>query len=169
MSGKEWGRRAAAAFGKYKYVLLVILVGMILLIWPAAGEEEAAPVQTGEEDLFRIGTLERQLGQALSQVEGAGEVTVVLTVAEGPRQVLAQDGSARQDGEETQRDTTVVMASKGSGGQEPVRLQELGPTYQGALVVAEGASDPRVKLALAEAVSALTGLGADRISICKGK
>ena len=40
---------------------------------------------------------------------------------------------------------------------------------QGALVVAQGSDDPRVKLALSEGVSALTGLGADQISICKGK
>ena len=61
------------------------------------------------------------------------------------------------------------MASKGSGAQEPVTLQELGPGYQGALVVAQGGDDPQVRLALSEAVSALTGLGMDKISICKGK
>ena len=48
-------------------------------------------------------------------------------------------------------------------------IQQLGPVYQGALVVCSGGDDPQVKLALYEAVSALTGLRTDKISICKGK
>jgi len=37
-----------------------------------------------------------------------------------------------------------------------------------ALVVCPGGGDPRIQLRLLEAVSALTGLGTDRISICQG-
>ena len=37
-----------------------------------------------------------------------------------------------------------------------------------ALVVCPGGNDPAVKLQISEAVAALTGLGADKISICKG-
>ena len=37
-----------------------------------------------------------------------------------------------------------------------------------ALVVCPGGGDPAVQLRLLEAVSALTGLGSDRISICEG-
>ena len=61
------------------------------------------------------------------------------------------------------------MLSRGGGSQETVTVQELSPGYQGALLVCEGGDDPRVRLALTQAVSALTGLGADKISISKGK
>jgi len=169
MKGKEWAVKAAAALGKYKYVFLVALVGVVLLLWPSGEGREDSSAAAAEEDLFQTAQLERRLEGALSQVEGAGEVTVVLTLSGGPRRVLAQDGSARQSGEETQRETTTVLASKGSGTQETVTLQELGPSYQGALVVASGAGDPMVRLELTQAVSALTGLGTDKISICKGK
>ena len=37
-----------------------------------------------------------------------------------------------------------------------------------ALVVCPGGNDPAVKLQISEAVAALTGLGAEKISICKG-
>ena len=173
MKGKEWGKKALDAFGKYKYVLLVALVGVLLLLWPAG--EKPVP-QTGgvalpEEggDLFQVEGLEEKLSKALSQIEGAGEVSVVLTLRESPRQVIAQDGKASGGDSQTTRETSTVLVSKGSSTQEPVRLQEVGPTYRGALVVAQGAGDPQVKLALNEAVSALTGLGTDKISICKGK
>lgn len=68
-----------------------------------------------------------------------------------------------------QRETQTVVVSAGSGKQETVLVQQVYPTFQGALVVATGGGDPAVRLKLTEAVAALTGLGADKISICKGK
>ena len=170
MKGKEWGPKALEVFGKYKYVLLVALVGVLLLVWPS-GEGRTAlqggstQALRGEEDFFRV----EKLAKALSQVEGAGEVTVVLTLRESPRQVIAQDGKATEGDSQISRETSTVLVSKGSSTQETVKLQEVGPVYRGALVVAQGAADPQVRLALNEAVSALTGLGTDKISICKGK
>ena len=109
------------------------------------------------------------MADTLSHIEGAGRVRVLLSVAQSPRQVLAQDGVANVAGESSQRETSTVLVSKSSSGQETVKIQQVGPTYRGALVVAQGADDPQVRLALNEAVSALTGLGTDKISICKGK
>ena len=42
------------------------------------------------------------------------------------------------------------------------------PSFRGALVVCPGGDDPQVQLAITQAVSALTGLGSDRITICAG-
>ena len=172
MKTMEWGRKALENFGKYKYVLLVVLVGAVLLLWPSGkGTESSDPgaqTWTGV-DLFGVEELEEKLEKALSQVEGAGKVTVVLTLEESAKQVLAQDEEGSWGSNETRRDTSTVLLGRGSGLQEVVPLQEIGPRYRGALVVAEGGDLPQVRLALCEAVSALTGLGADKISICKGK
>lgn len=170
MRGGELVRRAKEVLGKYQYVLLLLLVGALLLALPAGGKKTAsAPDETGRvsgEDVSFFWTgLEERLEKALSRIEGAGEVRVVLTLKEGPRQVLAQEGKVGENSHET----TTVLASQSGGVREPVKVQELGPSYQGALVVAQGADDPRVRLALSQAVSALTGLGADKITICKGK
>ena len=96
-------------------------------------------------------------------------MTVVLTLDASPRQVLAQEGRSVVGEDRTERETEVILAARGSGTQEPVELQQLGPSYRGALVVAAGGDDPAVRLSLIQAVSALTGLGSDKISICKGK
>ena len=169
MKDREWLKRMTGALGKYKYVLLVALVGALLLVWPTGEKEKTTSPETAREQIFQVDQIERRLEKALAQIEGAGEVTVVLTLQGGPRQVLAQDGSATEEESRTSRETSTILLSKGSGYQEPAVVQELGPVYQGALVVSPGGDDPRVKLALYEAVSALTGLGADKISICKGK
>ena len=46
-------------------------------------------------------------------------------------------------------------------------LHETYPQFRGALVVCQGGGDPAVRLAVIEAVSALTGLGSDKISVVK--
>ena len=89
----------------------------------------------------------------------------MLTLDNSGRQVLAQDVEREADGGGS---STVVTVGAGSGGQEVVALQTVAPQFRGALVVCPGAGQAQTKLQLLEAVSALTGLSADRISICEG-
>ena len=168
----RWERltqRMTELFQKHKYVLVVIAVGIILLLLPFGGEDNPASGSTETRaesgETFQVEAMERKLEQALSKVDGAGEVTVVLTVKSGARQILAQD--AARSGEEST--TSTVVVSTGSGTEDTVVLQQVYPQYQGALVVCPGGGDPAVCLKLVDAVSALTGLGADKISICKSK
>ena len=60
-----------------------------------------------------------------------------------------------------------VVVNTGSGQQTVVRL-ERAPVFQGAVVVSQGGDRAEVRLLLTQAVSSLTGLGADKITICKG-
>lgn len=157
----------------YKYVLLVILVGLVLLFlpeWHPGGttQEETVHLQTQSED-FDLAALEEKLAAALSEIDGAGEVTVVLTVQNSARKVLAQDESTTRKEGASEESAQTVVVSKGSGTQEPVLIEQVYPDFQGALVISSGGERPAVRLKLMEAVAALTGLGADKISICKGK
>ena len=165
------GKKALKALGRYKYVLLIMLVGVLLLLLPDSdraaekGEQAAAAV---EED-FSVEALEKKLESTLSEIDGAGQVQVMLTVQSGMKRVLAQDESLEQEDSAVKRESQTVVVSTGSGMQETVLVQQIYPQFQGALVVATGGGDPAVQLKLTEAVAALTGLGADKISICKGK
>lgn len=164
------GKRLAAALEKYKFLLLVLLAGLLLLLLPSSGGTQGAePAAQAEEAFLSLAELEEKLARTLSKIEGAGEVTVALTLRSGARQVLAQDvAESDRDGVRSQERTTVVL-SGGSGREEPVALQRLAPQFQGAVVVCPGGEDPAVQLRLVEAVADLTGLGTDRITICKGR
>ena len=109
--------------------------------------------------------MEEKLSRTLSQVEGAGEVQVVLALDGGSRQVLARNQERDTSGGGS---NTVVTVGKGSGQQDIVPIQTVAPQFRGALVVCPGGGDPHVRLELIQAVGALTGLGADRISVCQG-
>ena len=151
---------------KYRTILLVLAAGVVLMLLPtgegATVRESAAQEEAGQE-YIQLEEFEQRLAKILSQVEGAGETTVMLTLKSGSRQILAQ--SLEQDGERMVS-TPVTLGRSGSN-QEVVALQTLAPQFQGALVVCPGGEDPQVRLHLVSAVAALTGLGSDHISICK--
>ena len=167
-----WGSKLRSLFDRYKFVLVVILAGVVLLLLPSFGGEkrDGGAVESSQEsssDPFQVEELERKLEQALAQIDGVGEVRVVLTLQSGPRRILAQDSQSTVDEGRTEAEVTNVVISAGVEGT--VTLQQLSPQFQGALVVCSGGGEPTVQLRLVEAVSALTGLGADKISVCKGK
>ena len=157
------------ALDRYKYVLVVIAVGIVLLLWPTGERKQNAGTAgaAGAWETFDLEELEEKLSRTLSKVEGAGEVTVTLTVKSGMEQVLASDRttSVSERGSSVEEET--VLVNTGSG-QDTVLLTRKYPTFQGALVVCQGGDSAEVRLMLTRAVSALTGLGADRITVCKG-
>ena len=55
----------------------------------------------------------------------------------------------------------------GGDREETVVTRTAYPTYRGALVVCQGGDRADVKLAVTEAVSALTGLSSDRVTVAK--
>lgn len=156
---------------RYKLVLLVLAAGVLLLLWPAgdaksarrAGEGQAAP---GPD--FDLEGLEAKLERVLSKIDGAGEVTVALTVRDGVEQVYAADESFTKDGNGQERQRETVVISTGSGTEEVVPVQQRYPAFQGAVVVCQGGGSAEIRLLVTQAVAALTGLGTDRISVCKG-
>lgn len=171
----QWKKRLEHLFRQYKYVLVVILAGVVLLLLPPLWEKEGAgeegetqaPQEVNTED--SAAALERRLEEALSQIQGVGEADVILTLKSGPQKILAQDSETSISERGTEASVSSVLISRGSGEEDAIVVQQLSPQYQGALVICSGGDDPEVRLRLVEAVSALTGLGADKISVCKGK
>ena len=157
------------ALDKYKYVLIVIVAGIVLLLWPTGEWEQNTGTDSTADirETFDLEALEEKMSRTLSKVDGAGEVTVTLTVKSGMEQVLASDRatSVSERGSSVEEETVLVSSG---GGQETVLLTQKYPTFQGALVVCEGGDNAEIRLLLTQAVSALTGLGADRITVCKG-
>lgn len=166
----ERGKALRELLNRNKFVLLVILAGAVLLLLPGLpGDGQAAERSAqAEEAPFQVEALEARMEDALSRISGVGEVRVVLTLQSSPRRILAQDTQSTVEADSTDAALTTVVLS-GGGTEETVTLQQISPQYQGALVVCSGGGNPSVRLQVVEAVSALTGLGADHISVCEGK
>lgn len=170
MKNKLSAENLKACLGKYKFALIILAAGAVLLLLPtgertAQGRTENAG-DSGAES-FSVEALEEKLSEVLSRVDGAGKVAVVLTVRSGMERVLATDRTASRSGEEAQSSSKTVTLTTDAG-EEAVLLMQNYPVFQGALVVCPGGNDPQVRLQLTQALSVLTGLGADRITICSG-
>lgn len=152
-------QRINAIFGKYKYPILVLLVGLALLALPKGEppEQVQLPAETVAVDL------ERRLEALLSQIAGAGQVRVLLTEDTGRETVYQTD--TQTDADSLREDTVIVEDSARM--ETGLVRRTLEPRYRGAVILCQGADAPGVKLAIVEAVRCVTGLGADRISVQK--
>ncbi len=145
---------------QHKYVLLMIVLGMVFLMLPTEQHSDSPSTQTAVFDLTEF---EEHLAENLSYVQGAGETRVVLTLRNDGQKIYAQDSQTQAQGGGSRSTVTI-----GSGSSEQVvEVQQLYPQFQGALVICEGGDNPSVQLKLMQAVSALTGLGSDSITVCK--
>lgn len=156
---------------RYKWAVLVILAGVVALLWPSGGTKETSTAQsTVVAALGDPEALQEEMEEILSHISGVGEVRLLLTVeTDGERQLAGNtetsySGSASAP-EDFSRSWEAVMAQ--DGGQTPVVTTTRYPTYRGALVVCQGGDQASVRLAVTEAVTALTGLPADRVSVAK--
>ena len=160
------GNKTADFLKKNRYVLLVLLLGLVLMIVPGHKTEketpQAAPTTPAEENL----SMSQELSELLSQIEGAGKVKVLLTVSQGERTIYQSDQSGYSSGG---MDRSTVIVTDENRSQSGLIQQVLPPVYQGAIILCQGADRSAVRLAVTEAVCKATGLGADRISVLKMK
>ena len=154
---------------KYRFAALVALAGVVLMLLP--GKKDSMPdAETAEGETFSLEETERRMAEVLGAMDGVGRVQVMLTLRSGETLSLAEDSSAtRGSGGDVRQDSQVLTVNRGSGKQEVVVTRRLYPTYQGAVVVCQGAGDSRVSLRVLETVSVLTGLSSDKISVVQWK
>lgn len=152
-----------------KFVLIILAIGLLFLVLPTERAATSSVPQgvVDEGDDHSIAELQKELGEILSRIDGAGKVSVMLTIRSGTERIFAVDReSEEKDGTVELREEIVVVS--GDSGENAVLIGQNYPTFQGALVVCPGGSNPEVQLALTRALSALTGLSANRILVCKG-
>ena len=94
---------------------------------------------------------------------------VLLTTERGEETIYQTDSHTSVGGDNNSAQVETVIISGSERNQSGLIKQINPPTYMGAIVVCQGADSPIVRLAIVEAVSKVTGLGADRISVLKMK
>ena len=132
-------RKLSAFAAKYKYVLIILLAGLILLLLPTGSRTKAKTAQAA----------------------AVSEQTQPQTIQAEEQRCSAERELATDDSGEP----TIISA--GGGAQEAVELKTVSPQYLGAVVVCDGADSPQVQLAVTQAVAQFTGLSTDHISVLR--
>ena len=156
---------------KYRLAALVVLLGVVLMLLPTGGKAQTSGDSSElPGETYLLEETEQRMAEVLGTIDGVGRVRIMLTLRAGSSLRLAEDSSLSDStGGQTKQEKQVLTVNRGSGRQEVVVTQQLYPTYQGAVVVCEGAGSSSVRLAVVNAVSVLTGLSSDRISVVKWK
>lgn len=158
------------AFQKYKYAVLVLFVGVALLVFSQGDKNKNLYNEPNESDTHTEAvTFEESISSALSCVYGAGKVQVILTVAQGEETVYQTNTDENSGDNSVIRKYNTVTVTDSQRNQVGLVRQINPVVYQGALIICQGADDPAVCLAIKDAVSKLTGLGTNCISVLKMK
>ncbi|MGN0297636.1 MAG: stage III sporulation protein AG [Lachnospiraceae bacterium] len=163
-------------------LLLILVAGFVLVFLSLPKKEESEPVQQNStlseltESSYEE-KLERKLEEMLSQVEGIGEVEVVITIKASGEIVLnkdvrtnssssnesEQDGSSRISNSEEYEEDTILT------GEIPYVIQEYSPVIEGILVIAEGGGSAEIQEEINNALTALFDIAPHKIKVLKKK
>lgn len=142
----------------FEIVVVVILILVVaVIVFTTLTDKDASAAEMNGDSADYVQELETRLSKVLSKMEGAGEVSVFVTVASDGEKVLAVETVQSEDGTVT---TTPIL----SGG-EPVILEELMPEITGVLIVAEGANDLNVRFNLLEATASVLNINQSIIKV----
>lgn len=170
-------------------VLAVLVVGLLLL-WlgrpqdPGGGSPGDVDRGSVAPGLSVIGLQERtyedelarSLAALLAEIQGAGRVSVFISLEGGEERVLAyeteESWTQTQEGgpdamlqTEERRSSSRPALMREERGEGPLVTLTRRPAVRGALVVADGAADPAVRRRLAQAVQAALGAPAHRVEV----
>lgn len=156
-------------------------MGLILCSELLAGEEskenepaaaEPAQQQTSQQTEQQ---LQHRLEEIISQIDGVGECSVMLTFGESERSVYAVEDSVSQE-QDRQADSgssssqkKLVLIEDGEGGNQPVLEKTVRPQVNGVVVVCQGAKSMTVCQQVTEAVTTVLGIRSTQVCVCPGR
>ena len=162
---------------KIKLIVLVVIliVGLILFMKIGGTKSSVKSSQSTELEyqttMSYCEQLEKKLEKVLSQVKGAGQVKVMISLEGSPELVYAMDSdskvSSTNSGSTTTSSSTPIIIQR-NGKSGPLILTEKLPNVKGVIIVSSGANDVSIKIDILNSVSTLLDISTDKINVLKG-
>lgn len=109
--------------------------------------------------------IENKLENVISQVKGAGNVDVIVTLEKGFEYVYLTEEETKTSASGITTTTTTVVTVDG----QPILIQENYPVIKGIVVVSSGASDVSVKMNILTLIQTVVEVESSKISIFTSK
>ena len=164
----DFTEKTRELFSKYKYVLLILCAGIVLMQLPervTTEHQSIAISETPEPPATRADELE----EILSQIDGVGKVKVLLTEADGAQTIYQTNEDTNRSSDSESRSVDTVIVTNSSREEAGLVRSITPPVYLGAIIVCQGGDIPTIKLSIVQAVSNVTGITSDRITVLKMK
>lgn len=136
---------------------------------PAMKQPEQQNAQQSEQQL------QQRLEEIISQIDGVGECSVMLTFEESERSVYAVEDSVSQEQDRqtnsgsSSSQKRLVLIEDGEGGNQPVLEKTVRPQVNGVVVVCQGAKSMTVCQQVTEAVTTVLGIRSTQVCVCPGR
>ena len=149
---------------KGRKILIVCAAAiMILLLFGSVfgGKENSAPVQA--ENTAEIEkALEKRLCELISEIDGTGEVSVMVTLESTSAAVYEKDRKLMETSGGSSKETEVVLAGSS---KQPLKVGTVMPTVRGAAVVCKGADDPVIREKISNVVARALNIGISKVYV----
>ena len=173
---------------KKDQIMIIFLVGILLMVIavPTKKSSEEDTVEWAstdntieyQDETTYVARLENQLEDVLSQMEGAGDVTVMITLKSSAEQIVEKDTTEDSENvsetdsqggtritENSAKEETTVYADGDS--QTPYVRKSIMPKVEGVVVIASGGDNSVVVKNITEVIQALFGIESHKIRIVK--
>lgn len=155
---------------KVKIIVAIGLIGMVLILASDMMQSNNTESQAESDEKINYQqyteSLENELTEIISSINGVGECRVMITLENTMESVYATDVEIKNNDAATdQKDEYVIYDSE--NGETPVLIKEFLPKVQGVTVVCSGGEDTAVKENIIEAVTSLFNIPANRVSVSK--
>lgn len=168
MGMKEIQSKIMIWIQKYKYAVIILLIGVLLMMFPADIFSTQKQVQTSKVTQTDD-SVQKELERILCCIYGAGDVKVMLQEAYGEETIYQVNEEVSVSDSSTNTRTNVITVTDENRNECGLIRQINPPQYLGAIILCQGGDDPSIRLAVTQAVSKITGLGADKIAVLKMK
>lgn len=156
---------------KHIQIYVAVVIGLLVCAICFAGtnlnkNDKSSDISTETSTTAQeyVQDLENRLCNVLSKISGVGKVNVVITLQSGFTYEYATDTETKtmvSDGVQTTTTTENIILVSG----QPVVVKENYPTVKGVVVVAEGAEDVKVKMAILSAIETVLEVQQSEITI----
>lgn len=156
---------------KDKKALFTVLAGLLGVLLILISEIPFSSAESKNKDTYESGymnkDLENEVEKLISQVKGAGKVSVMLTYESNEEHVFAKDTESKTQGQEESQMSQKHIIVDSSSGETGLIIKTVYPEIRGVAVVCTGGDDPQVKSEISALLSALFDIGSNRISIAR--
>ncbi len=149
---------------------LAVMLLLLLSTVSCGGKTQSETSQPAENAAEIERTLEQRVKELVSQIDGVGEVSVMVTLDTVSERVYEKDyksGSTSEGNSDSVRrssenQTEVVL--QGSS-KQPLQIGTIQPKVRGAAVVCVGAEDPIIREKVTYAVAKALNIGISRVYV----
>ena len=155
-------------------VAIAIFIMVLLLVSEFLTPENTESISKENTEIYSsqyIEKTEKELEALLENINGAGEVKVMITLENCYENVFAKGYSekndSKTDSQKSESEEEYIIIKNGSNNEECLVVKVLQPTVKGVAVIAQGAGNTQVKNAITQTVCALFDISTAKVSVEK--